>query len=384
MFNDQVRRHRHRLGLSQEELAGRSGVGLRTLRDLETARTGRPRPSTVRLLADAFGLTGPDREEFCRVASDPPDPAATQPAATQPAATPERPGRVVPAQLPADVRGFTGREPELAALDALLAGGDGPVVISAVSGTAGVGKTALAVHWAHRRRRRVPGRPALPRPARLRPGAAGRSRPRRWPASCARSGSRGGEIPLTSPRTGRRRYRSPLADRRMLLVLDNARRWSRSARCCPAPAACAVLVTSRDRLAGLVARHGAHRRRPRRAAAGERGPAAAGAARRPGVDAEPEAAAELAGTARRLPLALRIAAELAGHRPGTPTGGPGRASSPTTAPAGPAGRRRRRPDGPAGGVLLVLPAAARRAAAGLPAAGPAPGRTVERHGGWPR
>lgn len=67
--------------------------------------------------------------------------------------------RVVPAQLPHDVRGFRGRADELARLDAILsagAGPDAPVVISALAGTAGVGKTSLAVHWAHRVADRFP------------------------------------------------------------------------------------------------------------------------------------------------------------------------------------------------------------------------------------
>jgi DNA-binding SARP family transcriptional activator len=78
--------------------------------------------------------------------------------ATTPTPTPAPPAPLPPAQLPFDVPGFTGRDQELARLDALLASDDRPtaVVITAVSGTAGVGKTALAVHWAHRVRERYP------------------------------------------------------------------------------------------------------------------------------------------------------------------------------------------------------------------------------------
>ena len=63
-----VRAHRLRLGLTQEELAERAGIGLRTIRDVETGRVRTPRPATVRLLSDAFGLQGSQRDQFCIVA----------------------------------------------------------------------------------------------------------------------------------------------------------------------------------------------------------------------------------------------------------------------------------------------------------------------------
>jgi transcriptional regulator with XRE-family HTH domain len=118
MFGAQVRTHRQRLGISQEELAARTGVSVRGIRNLEAGRTGRPRPGTVRLLADAFELSGTERDRFCRSALE--DAAAA-------------PGRPVPAQLPADVTGFVGRTDQLGRLSKLLDGGDRPatVVISA-------------------------------------------------------------------------------------------------------------------------------------------------------------------------------------------------------------------------------------------------------------
>jgi DNA-binding SARP family transcriptional activator len=132
----------------------------------------------------------------------------------------------VPAQLPTQVAGFAGRGEQLARLDKLLANAStqapAAVVISAVSGTAGVGKTALAVHWAHRVADRFPDGqlyvnlrgfdPASP------PMTAGQAvrgfldalgvPPERIPADLdAQAGL----------------YRSLLADRRILVVLDNAR-----------------------------------------------------------------------------------------------------------------------------------------------------------------
>jgi transcriptional regulator with XRE-family HTH domain len=109
--------------MTQEALAERSGVGVRTIRDLESGKVGQPRFSTVRLLADALGLDGEARDRFC-------DGANTS-------VRPE-PG---PAQLPPGAVAFTGRSLELHRLDAMLsaASGDaGPAVV--ISGSAGVGK----------------------------------------------------------------------------------------------------------------------------------------------------------------------------------------------------------------------------------------------------
>jgi transcriptional regulator with XRE-family HTH domain len=130
MFGEVVRAHRRRLGLTQEELADRSGLSVRSIGKIESSRIVAPRPPTVRLLADAFGLTGADRDRFCQSVTD--------------GTTAEPASGIMPAQLPSDVFGFTGRRGELACLDTLLAASTGAVpsavVISAVCGTAGVGK----------------------------------------------------------------------------------------------------------------------------------------------------------------------------------------------------------------------------------------------------
>jgi hypothetical protein len=105
-------------------------------------RIASPRPVTVWLLADAFGLTGADRDQFCRAASDPPS-------------EPE----LRLAQLPADFAGFIGRTDELLQLATLMPE-DGvsltAVVITAIAGTAGIGKSALAIHWGHHVRNQFP------------------------------------------------------------------------------------------------------------------------------------------------------------------------------------------------------------------------------------
>lgn len=126
MFGRLVREHRRRLGLSQEELAEKSGISVSGIGKLEAGRIAAPRPSTVRLLADVFGLGGADQDRFCQAATG---------AAPADHVGPE----AVPAQLPPEVWAFTGRTAELDQLDALLASSEQPtaVVITAVSGTAG-------------------------------------------------------------------------------------------------------------------------------------------------------------------------------------------------------------------------------------------------------
>jgi DNA-binding SARP family transcriptional activator/tetratricopeptide (TPR) repeat protein len=226
----------------------------------------------------------------------------------------------VPAQLPADVSGFAGRAAELAALDALLPG-DAPtaVVISAVSGTAGVGKTALAVHWAHRVRDRFPDGQlyvnlqgyAPDPPVRPIEALAGFLHGLGVPAD---------RIP-TDVVTAAGMYRTLLADKRVLVLLDNARTAEQVRALLPAGPGCSVLITSRVRLGGLVAREGAHLITLDGLAQEEAHALIALLVGRPRAQAEPEAVRELAGLCGYLPLALRIAAaNLVGQRQWTIAG----------------------------------------------------------------
>lgn len=217
-----------------------------------------------------------------------------------------------PCCLPPVPRGFTGRAAELAELDRLADTGlriedaAGPVV-SVVCGGPGVGKTALALRWAHRARERFPDgclyvdlRGYDPGPP-LRVGEA--------LGVLLGSFAPGEPIP-SDPTVLVARYRSRLDGRRVLVLLDNALCAEQVRPLLPGSGACLAMVTSRDDLAGLVARDGAHRL--------EVGvlPASDSLALLDvvlGVDqvaAERRAATVLARQCGHLPLAIRIAAEL--------------------------------------------------------------------------
>jgi DNA-binding SARP family transcriptional activator/Flp pilus assembly protein TadD len=225
---------------------------------------------------------------------------------------------MTPRQLPAAVRHFTGRGDELVTLTRLLnqAHDDQPgtVVISAIGGTAGVGKTALAVHWAHRVADRFPD-------GQLYVNLRGYDPGQPMPAADALAsflralGVPGQEIPSELDERAAR-YRSLLARRRVLVVLDNASSEEQVRPLIPATPACMTLVTGRDALAGLIARDGAARidldLLPMDDAVellqtliGER------------ASTERTATEALADRCCRLPLALRVAAELAAARPGS-------------------------------------------------------------------
>ncbi|MFE4967281.1 BTAD domain-containing putative transcriptional regulator [Streptomyces sp. NPDC056660] len=171
-------------------------------------------------------------------------------------------GSAVPAELPHDTPGFAGRTGELERLHALLAPARtqdtaNTVVISAIGGAAGVGKTALAVHWAHQVRDRFPdgqvyvnlhGFDHDRQP--LEPGEA-------LELLLRSLGLATSEIPPHHEAQGRV-FRTLLAGRRMLVLLDNAASAEQVRPLLPSGPNCCVLVTSRNRLGDLVAHDGAH------------------------------------------------------------------------------------------------------------------------------
>ncbi|WP_189220899.1 ATP-binding protein, partial [Streptomyces ruber] len=264
-------------------------------------------------LAEELGIEpGPQLQHLQRAV------LSADPALAPPAPTTALSGRLepswAPCLLPSDAAGFTGREWELAWLDRLTASdaASTAAVVGLISGTPGVGKTGLALHWAHRAQQNFPDGQLY---VNLRgydpekPMTAGEALAR----LLAALGLRGQDVPLDVEERAAR-YRSELSGRRMLVVLDNANSAGQVRSLLPGTATCATLVTSRDALPGLVALHGAHRLVLDLLPADD----ARTLLRRligPRVDAESQAAATLAELCQRLPLTLRLAAELAAARP---------------------------------------------------------------------
>ncbi|MGW0431523.1 AfsR/SARP family transcriptional regulator [Micromonospora sp. NPDC003197] len=229
------------------------------------------------------------------------------------------PNTPAPAQLPADVAGFTGRESALRELDALLSGDDDSagtaVVISAIGGTAGVGKTALAVHWAHRVAHRFPDGQLY---VNLRgfdiedrgvtPGEALRGFLEALQVPAQR-------LPADLPRQAAL-YRTLLSGKRMLVVLDNARDPAQVRDLLPGSATCLVVVTSRNRLTGLVASEGARPLTLDLLSAAESRELLARRLGRKRVAAEPSAVDDIVRRCARLPLALAVVGARAAAEPG--------------------------------------------------------------------
>jgi tetratricopeptide (TPR) repeat protein len=220
-------------------------------------------------------------------------------------------------QLPMDVAHFTGRDAELATLDALLAQDEGSrsaaMAMVVIAGTAGVGKTALVVRWAHRVRDRFPEGQLFVNLRGYDPGSP------MAPEQALEEFLRALNVPAERIPAGlgarAALYRSLLDGRRVLLVLDNAHTAEQVRPLLPGSSTCRVVVTSRSRLSGLIAHDGAIRVTvdllpPAEATALLRD--VIGTAR---VAAEPDAAVELASRCAYLPLALRIAAERTATHP---------------------------------------------------------------------
>ncbi|GAA0596151.1 BTAD domain-containing putative transcriptional regulator [Kutzneria viridogrisea] len=215
--------------------------------------------------------------------------------------------RVVPAQLPHDMGGFTGREAELVQLEQFLAGDDNVVRIAAIDGSGGIGKTALAVHFAHRIAERFPDgqlyvnlRGFDPQQPPLVPGDA--------LGQLLRGLGVDAQQVSTDPDEQAGMFRSMVAGKKMLVLLDNAASTDQVRSLLPGSASCVVLVTSRNRLGGLVARDGAHRITLGVLSEAESVSLLEHSIGAQRVAAEPAAVSALVARCGHLPLALRIVA----------------------------------------------------------------------------
>jgi transcriptional regulator with XRE-family HTH domain len=290
-------------GLTQEALASLLDVEPSTVVRWERGAT-EPLPWIRPKLAETLRISA-DRLDDLLVGTGPASPASAE----------------VPHQLPAAVADFTGRATEVAALTQIVenAGGGGPgtVLISAIGGTAGVGKTALALHWAHQ----VAGRFG---DGQLYMNLRGFG-PSGTPATA--SGAIGGlldalgiqpeRIP-TSPEAQAGLYRSLLSDKQMLLVLDNALDEQQVRPLLPAGAGSLVIITSRNQLSGLAAANGARLLTLdvlTHAEAVQVLTVRLGTGR---AAAEPALVDEIADLCACLPLALAVTAARAAARPGFP------------------------------------------------------------------
>lgn len=216
---------------------------------------------------------------------------------------------LTPAQLPADTYAFTGRAAVLARLDALTRDADTPghrFRIATLIGAGGIGKTALAVHWAHRAAALFPDGQLY---ANLHGFSA--SPPERPIDVLGRFlralGVAGGSVPVDTEEAGAL-FRSLLANRRVLVVLDNAADAAQVRPLLPGAETSRVLITSRDRLDGLVALDGAHPIGLDVLSERECVELLTRILGEPRAAAEPEALLDLVRACAGLPLALRIAA----------------------------------------------------------------------------
>ncbi|MFI6479965.1 tetratricopeptide repeat protein [Nonomuraea sp. NPDC050663] len=290
-----LRRHRRAARLTLEQLAEASGVSARTLSDMERGRSKGPQHRTVTALADALRLAGTEREQLMELARE----GRLRDHWARPTGL---------CELPRSVDDFTGRSAELAwAAELVRAADAGPGL---VTGSAGLGKSTLAVRAAHTLRQDFPdgvffldlfGMSAEPLPSDEALGMLLRAlglADQQIPSDVAERASL---------------YRSLLRERRVLVVLDNAGSEEQVRPLLPGGGAARALVTSRRLLAGLEG--------VRRLGLGPLPPMEAtqlltGILKDRGTpDADP-ALWELAQLCGGLPLALRIAGNRLASRPG--------------------------------------------------------------------
>ena len=238
-FGGLLRELRVKAQLTQEDLAEAAGVSPRTVSDIERGVSRKAHKDTARLLADALHLIGPDRARFEAVARGR-DPGNAGPGAAAAATR----------TLPRDVASFTGRQQELQELLDAAADSAGVVGIHAIGGMAGVGKTAFAVHAAHRLAPRfqagqifLPLHGHTPGQQPVDPGDA-------LASLLLTLGVPAAQIP-TGVEARMALWRDRLAGQQLLLVLDDAASSEQVRPLLPGTDGSLVLVTSRRHLSAL-------------------------------------------------------------------------------------------------------------------------------------
>jgi len=237
-FGALLQRHRLAAGLTQEGLAERAGVSSQAVGALERGDRRFPHRRTIDLLADALALADDERVRFTAAARRPSTPVR------------KRPANGTPRQLPPGIAHFTGRAREVTTIIGLLEQVTA-VAVSAVAGMGGVGKTSLAIHVGHLLADRFPDGqvyldlrgPSSPLPAREALGQVVRA-----------LGIADDELPADTAEAAAR-YRTYLAGRRVLLVLDNAAGADQVLPLLPASPGSAAIVTSRHALHALPQLH---------------------------------------------------------------------------------------------------------------------------------
>jgi tetratricopeptide (TPR) repeat protein/transcriptional regulator with XRE-family HTH domain len=300
-FAGMLRRLRAQAALTQEELAVAAGLNPRTVSDLERGLATTPHKDTVRLLAGALQLGGSARVEFEAAARGHTGPGRF------------RGGGVAAATrtLPRDIASFTGRQPELAELADAAAGAGGVVSIHAIGGMAGIGKTAFAVHAAHRLAGRFPaGQIFLPLHAHT-PGQQPVGPADALASLLLTIGVPAGQIPADlAARTGL--WRDRLAGRQMLLVLDDAADSEQVRPLLPGGGGSLVLITSRRR---LIALEDAQAISLDALPSGEAAGLLVRLAVRPGLSSADPAVQEITRLCGCLPLAIGMLARQLYHHP---------------------------------------------------------------------
>jgi tetratricopeptide (TPR) repeat protein/transcriptional regulator with XRE-family HTH domain len=303
-FGALLRKLRTGAGLTQEELAGAASLSPRSVSDLERGINLTARKDTARLLADALNLTGLARAEFEAVARGR-APADGFTAAGVAAAV---------RTLPRDIASFTGREPELRDLMSAAAergGFGGAVDIYAIGGMAGVGKTAFTVHAAHLLAAQFPaGQVFLPLHGHT-PGQRPVSPADALASLLLTVGIPTAQIPPdTEARTAL--WRHWLADKELLLVLDDAVDSDQVRPLLPGTGASLVLVTSRRHLTAL---EDATAISLGTLPAEEAAALLVRLAARPGLEPGEESVGEIARLCGYLPLAIGMLARQLHHHP---------------------------------------------------------------------